>query len=145
MNKLLSPSPWLFNPGLALVRVITGYFMIYHGKEVFDTGLMNGYLDWAMFKHSPAGKFMVYTGKSAELIGGILLALGLFTRIACTILVFTMGYITFFVGGGKIWMDDQHPFLFVLLGLVFLFTGPGTWSVDQLLFTRKRPQFASLG
>lgn len=145
MNKLLSPSPWLVNAGLALVRVTTGYFMFYHGKEVFDAVIMNGYADWPMFKDSSSGKFMVYAGKSAELIGGILLVLGLFTRISCIILVLTMAYITFVVGEGKIWMDNQHPFLFVLLGLVFLFTGPGTWSLDQLFFAKKRSQFAGLG
>jgi putative oxidoreductase len=144
MNKFLSPSPWLYDTGLVLIRIITGYFMIYHGKEVFDSAIMNGYLDWPQFKGSSSGKTMVYAGKSAELIGGIFLVLGLFTRIACIILVLTMAYIAFFVGNGKVWYEDQHPFLFVLLGLVFLFTGPGRWSLDQLLFGKKRSQFSHM-
>ncbi len=40
----------------------------------------------------------------------------------------------FFVGHGKIWYEDQHPFLFVLLAFVFFFIGGGKWSVDYLLF-----------
>ena len=107
--------------------------MIYHGYEVFDAEKMKGYLDWDMFKDSSSGKFMVYAGKAAEFVGGILLFIGLFTKIAALILIFTMAYIAFFVGNGKIWYEDQHPFLFVLLGLVFIFCGPGNWSVDKVI------------
>jgi uncharacterized membrane protein YphA (DoxX/SURF4 family) len=49
-----------------------------------------------------------------------------------------MLYVSFFVGHGKIWYEDQHPFLFVLLALVFFFYGPGKMSVDQLLFGKRR-------
>lgn len=123
--------------GLLLVRLFTGFFMIYHGMEVFSAEKMEGYLQWDMFKDSSSAKMMVYAGKGAEFIGGILLFIGLFTRIACIILIATMGYITFFVSHGKIWYEDQHPFMFVLIGLLFLFTGPGTYSLDAFLFNRK--------
>lgn len=135
MNKLFSPSPWQQDSGIAIIRMITGFFMIYHGWEIFDADKMSGYLEWDLFKNS-SGKAMVYAGKAAELIGGFLLFIGLFTRIASLILILTMCYITFFVSHGKVWYEDQHPFLFVLLGLVFIFTGPGNWSIDQLLFRK---------
>jgi uncharacterized membrane protein YphA (DoxX/SURF4 family) len=48
-----------------------------------------------------------------------------------------MLYITFVVGGGKIWYEDQYPFLFVLLAMVFFFTGPGKWSIDSSLFNKR--------
>jgi putative oxidoreductase len=137
MNKLLSPSPWLPDTGLLLVRLFTGFFMIYHGMEVFDAGKMEGYLQWDMFKNSSSAKMLVYAGKAAEFIGGIFLFLGLFTRIACIILIGTMAYITFIVSGGRIWYEEQHPFLFVLLGLLFLFTGPSKYSLDAFLFNKK--------
>ena len=133
MNILFSTRPWWRESGLALLRLIVGFFMIYHGYEVFDAEKMKGYLDWDMFKNSSSGKFMVYAGKAAEFVGGILLFIGLFTKIAALILIFTMAYIAFFVGNGKIWYEDQHPFLFVLLGLVFIFCGPGNWSVDKVI------------
>jgi putative oxidoreductase len=62
------------------------------------------------------------------------LILGLFTRFAALITVGTFVYIVFFIGKGKFWMEDQHPFLFVLLGVLFLFTGPGSFSLDSKLF-----------
>ena len=137
MNKLFSPLPLWREAGLAFIRVIVGGFMIYHGWEVFNEEKMKGYLAWDSFKGFSSPAFMVYMGKVAELIAGIFLTLGLFTRPASLVLIGTMLYVSFFVGHGKIWYEDQHPFLFVLLGLVFFFTGPGQLSVDQLLFKRR--------
>jgi uncharacterized membrane protein YphA (DoxX/SURF4 family) len=72
--------------------------------------------------------------KAAELVGGILILVGLFTRIAALMLAGTLAYIAFFIGHGKIWYEDQYPFLFVLLFLVIFFTGPGKYSLDHRLF-----------
>jgi len=133
MNKFFSSAPWLQQEGLAIVRIIVGLFMIYHGFEIFDKETMTGYASWAQFKAMPSPAFFVYAGKAAELLAGILFTIGWFTRPASLVLILTMLYITFFVGQGKFWYDDQHPFLFVLLGLVFFFTGPGRWSMDGIL------------
>jgi putative oxidoreductase len=132
MNKLFSPLPLWQHAGLAFVRIIVGGFMIYHGWEVFNEEKMKGYLTWVT---SPVS--MIYMGKIAELIAGIFLTLGLFTRLASLVLIGTMLFVSFFVGHGKVWYEDQHPFLFVLLGLVFFFTGPGYLSLDQVLFRKK--------
>ena len=99
--------------------------------EIFDAVKMKGYTGWDTFKTST---MMPYIGKAAELIAGILLLLGLLTRFACLMIVGTFLYITFFVGSGKFWMDDQHPFLFVMLALVFFFAGAGKFSLDNRLF-----------
>jgi putative oxidoreductase len=80
------------------------------------------------------GKLLVMTGKASELIAGIFFVLGFLTRVASLFIIGTMLYITFFLGHGKIWYEDQYPFLFILLALVFFFTGAGRISVDNLLF-----------
>ena len=135
MNKFLSSSPIWQTTGLALIRIAVGSFMIYHGWEIFSEAKMNEYLKWDIFKNS-SGKTLVYLGKGAELIGGILLVFGLFTRLAAIILIGPLIYITFFLGHGKIWYEDQYPFLFILLGLVFFFMGGGRLSLDELLFKK---------
>jgi len=130
MNRFFSAAPLMQPQGLALVRIIVGLFMIYHGIEVFNKETMAGYSTWKQFSNTSFALVLVYIGKSAELLAGILLTIGLFTRIASLVLIVTMLYIAFFVGNGKVWYEDQHPFLFALLGLVFIFTGPGKWSLD---------------
>jgi putative oxidoreductase len=136
MKRFFSSSPLWQNTGLALVRCTFGIFLIYHGWEIFTGSVMDEYLKWDAFKNS-SGKFLVYAGKAAELIAGILFVIGLFTRIASLITIGVMGYIAFFLGKGIIWYGDQHPFMFVLLAFVFFFTGPGTISLDHLLNRRK--------
>ena len=137
MNKLFSTDPILPKSGLTIIRIIIGCFLVYHGWEVFDKNKMNEYIAWDVFKKSSSPSFMAYMGKTAELVAGFLLAIGLFTRIASIIIIGTFIYIPFFVGNGKIWYEDQYPFLFALFGFVFFFTGAGKWSIDNVLFHKK--------
>lgn len=129
LRILLSSKPFVADQALAAVRIVVGLLMIYHGQEVFQTKLMNDYTTWEQFQGT-SGKALLYLGKSTELLAGLSLFLGAFTRIGALLLIGTLGYITFFVGQGRFWYEDQHPFLFVLLGVVFFFYGSGAWSVD---------------
>ena len=137
MQKLFSSSPLWQNGGLTVIRITVGLFLIYHGWEVFDEEKMKVYLGWDQFKDS-TGVLLAYLGKTTELVGGIMLTIGFLTRIAALIIACTMLYVSVFVGNGKIWYEDQYPFLFVLLALVFFFTGPGRYSVDHLLSRNKK-------
>jgi putative oxidoreductase len=115
---------------LAIVRIITGLFMTFHGWEVFNSPKMTEYASWDSFKDMN-GILLAYLGKGAELLGGLLLTFGLFTRLGSIIIIGTMSYIAFFIGNGKIWYEDQHPFMFVLIALIYLVMGAGKWSLDK--------------
>lgn len=129
------------NKGMAIVRIVLGLLLIYHGQEVFNSKLMHEYGNWEQFKGSGA-LLKVYVGKSAELVAGILLLLGLYTRLGSLITILTFLFITFFVGQGRFWYEDQHPFLFALFGLVFFIYGPGSWSLDERLSKNKEQKAA---
>jgi putative oxidoreductase len=131
MNRLLSSNTIWGNQTLGIIRIIVGLLTIYHGHEVFRPELMRSYTEWDIFKGS-GGLMKVYSGKSAELLAGISLALGLFTRLGGLMLAGTLGFITFVVGHGKFWYEDQHPFMFVLFGVLFFMMGPGAYSLDSL-------------
>mgnify|MGYP003576062347 CR=1 FL=1 len=113
--------------------------MAYHGLEVFNRSVMEGYLTWDVFKAMPAPAFMIYLGKSLELITGVCFILGLFTRVAAIFMMIDMLFICFVVGGGRFYYQDQHPFLFAMIALVFFFTGPARWSLDARLFDAGNP------
>ncbi len=137
MHSFFSTTPFYRESILAILRITIGLLLIYHGYEVFDATTMKGYLEWDDFK-SPLGAFLVYAGKGAEFVAGVLLTLGFLTRLGALICIGTLAYITFFVGHGKFWYEDQHPFMFVLFGVLFFFMGPGKWSLDGLLFPNKK-------
>ncbi|HVM87308.1 MAG TPA: DoxX family protein [Puia sp.] len=136
MKQIFSPNAIMLNNGIACIRILVGIFLIYHGSEIFITAKMQEYAKWDIFKKSAHPSLMPYIGKGSELIAGILLALGLFTRLGSLMVIGTMLYISFIIGNGKIWYDDQYPFLFAVLGFVFIFTGPGNLSIDKILFKK---------
>jgi putative oxidoreductase len=137
MNSLFSPTPIQLLKAVAVIRILVGLLIVYHGQEVFNVELMNGYASWETFKGMPATT-VVYIGKTSELLSGIGITLGLFTRLGSLLAIGTFSFITFFVGHGIFWYEDQHPFMFVLFGLLFFFTGPGSWSLDGLLFKNRK-------
>ena len=136
MTSFFSFSPIYLNNGIAILRIVVGLLLLYHGIEIFTSETMNTYLQWDMFK-GPYGKFLVYMGKGSEFVTGILLLLGLFTRIGALLMIGNFSYITFFVGEGRFWYQEQHPFMFALFGILFLFTGSGAWSLDKIIFNKK--------
>ena len=137
MKAFLSATGFYQESGLTFIRIVVGLFLVYHGWEIFDAAKIEEYAQWDAIKKFSSPLIIAYFGKCSELVAGILLTLGLFTRFACLITAGTMLYITFFIGNGRIWYEEQHPFLFVLLALVFIFTGGGKYSLDAKLFSNK--------
>lgn len=133
MNKYLSSYPFNSDIMLTIIRVVTGLFMAIHGWEVFDATKISEYAQWDTFKPG-TGMFMAYLGKGSEFLGGVLLTLGLLTRVSAIIIICTMAYISFFIGHGKVWYEDQHPFMFVLIAFIYLVVGGGKWSLDRKFF-----------
>lgn len=112
--------------------------MAYHGWEVFDSGKMIEYTKWDVVQRLPAPAVMVYAGKGLELVTGLCFVVGLFTRIAAVLMALNMLFICFAIGNGRFYYEDQHPFLFAVLALVFFFTGPVKWSLDQWRLQRRQ-------
>ncbi len=94
LKLLVSPTPIQPQQSVGIIRIILGLLLTYHGIEIFNSELMGQYATWDTFKGNYA-KFLVYLGKLSELIAGILLTFGLFTRIGALLCVGTLAYITF--------------------------------------------------
>jgi putative oxidoreductase len=138
MNRFFSSKGLYADAGITFIRILVGLFLVYHGMEVFDSVKMKEYASWEIFKNNSFSSYLAYFGKAAELVAGLLLVAGLFTRLACIITIGTMVYITFIVGNGRFWYEDQYPFLFAVLALFIFFTGAGTKSMDYLIFDKLR-------
>ena len=122
-----------FETVYALLRIVTGFFMLFHGWEVWNPAIMAENSKWLADLHFPMAGTLAYLGKGAEFVCGACLMIGLGTRFVVLPIILTMLVISFGMGHGKVWYEDQHPFMFVLLGVLFWSGGGGKWSVDAWL------------
>lgn len=122
---------------IAIVRIIVGAFMIYHGSELFRPEIMERYYQMLGDMKMSNAVFLSKFGKACELAAGILLTTGLFTRLGAVIMAGAMSFITFGIGEGRVYMEEQHPFMFVLFALIFFFDGGKKWSLDSFIFRKK--------
>jgi len=132
MNSLQSPF-------LLLIRVYWGWLLLQSGigKITHIDKVVSYFNDLGI----PAPSFNAHFNAGLETVGGILLLLGLGSRVICVPLVINMivAYITadreawtsFFSDQNKFFAADPFPFLMVSL-LVLIF-GPGYFSVDTII------------
>ncbi|MCI4671799.1 MAG: DoxX family protein [Bacteroidia bacterium] len=133
MRKLLQFNPNL-HVGMDLIRVLLGGIIISFGIEIFSAEQMVGYTEWLTKVGIPLPGFMAYLGKVAELVGGALLLVGLFTRLSSIPLIITMFVVNFIMLDGNI---RSEPFYLLLLFLIYLFVGSGKLSLDFLIGRKK--------
>ena len=70
------------------------------------------------------------------MFGGLLLALGLFTRLAAgSIAVMLAVAASFHLGAGFFWTDGgwEYPVLWAIIALMFVVRGGGQYSIDRLI------------
>jgi putative oxidoreductase len=132
--KLLSAKSFLLEEALAVIRISVGLMMAHHGLEVFNPELMAGYAKWEVIQKFPFHEHIAYVGKGLEFVTGVAFVLGIFTRISAILMAGNMLFICFFIGNGKFYYDDQHPFLFAVLAILFVFAGPVKWALDFKFF-----------
>ncbi|HEX4263754.1 MAG TPA: DoxX family protein [Verrucomicrobiae bacterium] len=133
---LIKVASLLQSPLLLAVR-------LYWGWQFFQTGkgkLMNHEKVTEFFQslHIPLPSFNAYLTGSTECIGGLLLLIGLGSRLVSLPLIFllTIVYVTAESDSLKHIFDDPDkftgatPFLFLMACLIVLAFGPGKFSVD---------------
>lgn len=128
--------------GLLLLRVGIGIMFTIHGYPKLVGGPekwleLGGVMKMFGLHFAPAA--WGFLAAIAEAVGGQLIALGLFFRIACALLVVTMLIATLMhlmSGDGFNAYSHALESLFLFLGLAF--AGPGRYSLDQLLFPARR-------
>ncbi len=141
-NLLTTLGGWLQPVLLLALRAWWGWSFFVTGKGKF----MNLERTAGFFAdlHIPAPKLNAILAGSTECVGGLLLLVGLGSRLVCVPLIFTMivAYATAEREAlGAIFSDTDKftgatPFLFLLVCLVVFAFGPGKLSLDALLFKK---------
>lgn len=136
MKNFFSSQPFQIH-FIGITRIFFGALIANHGLMVFNAEAMQQMTGMLGDGGMPAPALLAYLAKGSEFFGGILLALGLFTRFAVLPLVITMLVAVFAAHKGQIFGEGEHAFLFLLAFVTLFFTGAGKWSLDHFLFSKK--------
>ena len=84
----------------------------------------------------PAPSLMAFAAAGSELLGGLLLAVGLLTRPAAASVLVTMLVAAFYVHAGDPFGKKEFALAYAAAALVVLIAGPGKLSLDARLIDR---------
>ncbi len=116
---------------LAALRIVTAFLFLQHG-----TAKVLHVPHVAMFDNLQVMSFFGLVGV-LEVVGGLLVLIGLFTRPAAFILSGQMAF-AYFIGHASkgnplspMLNQGESAVLFCVIFLLFTVTGPGAWSLDR--------------
>ena len=129
---LLHAGRWI---GPFVVRLVFGYFWLETGIAKVQNldGFTQRFVGW----HIPYPAFSAGLSAWTELLGGLLIMLGLCTRLICIPMLINMAVaVTLVVSTNLMGLDDYVEADEVVYSLIFfwlLIAGPGKASLDTLL------------
>ena len=136
-------NPLFLDIALLIGRVSIGVCFMIHafGKLGWvGNGTLDGFASWLADLGVPMPAVQARMAMLSELVGGALLALGLVTPTAAAVLIVTM-FVAGFVGhrGAGYLITNEPPgaeytINLAVVCLMFLLVGPGTISLDAMLF-----------
>jgi len=125
------------NFGLLALRVFTGVTIVFeHGFSQlppppgFVTSLQ--YLGLMFSGLWAWGIALIHLGF------GVFLASGFATRLSSVLIAFTMFLVAFVVHRDEPFVNFEASLLYVMIAILFAFTGPGKFSIDRSIYRKRR-------
>ena len=134
-NRTLSHQSLNADLGALLLRLVLGGLLAYHGytKFVAYDQILPMFSDLIGIGSKLSFNLVIF----AELVCGLLVAIGLLTRLS-VIPIFIAMCVAFFLAHAKDpFQVKELAFTFMLLAIVVFVLGSGRYSVDALLFRSK--------
>jgi putative oxidoreductase len=114
---------------LSVLRIMAGLLFLEHGTSK--------YLGFPHVEKVPEALSMSGVGGMLELVGGALIALGLFTRPVAFLLAGEMAVGYFYAHAPRAFFPvlnaGDAAILFCFVFLYLFFAGPGPWSIDAMM------------
>lgn len=133
LPRMSSPDKWR-DHGLLVIRLGLGVMFVMHGWPKMAGGAKTWAKLGGAMKHLGvdfAPTLWGFAGATSELAGGVLLAVGLLFRPACTLLVATMVVAaSMHLGKGDGLMGAAHAIEVGIVFLGLLLIGPGRFALD---------------
>ena len=118
--------------GLLFLRVFSGLALaLAHGRGKFPPS--QRFVENTEKMGFPLPEVFAWAAAGAELIGGVLLAIGLLTRPSATLIVATMATAAYLGHAGDPFGAKEKALLFGVVALLFLFSGAGRFSLDAFI------------
>lgn len=117
--------------GLLALRVFAGLALaLAHGigKVPPSEGFVQGVTGMGF----PVPVVFAWAGALAESLGGLLLALGLFTRPAAFFILINMLVASFVMQAGDSFLERELALLYAFVAFSYMLSGPGRLSLDWL-------------
>ncbi|MBX2942468.1 MAG: DoxX family protein [Cyclobacteriaceae bacterium] len=119
--------------GLLILRIGTGLFIAFgHGLGKMPPS--EGFISGVEKLGFPMPSFFGWMAGLSEFLGGLLIALGLFTRPAAFFIVCTMATAAFIRHAEDPFGTKEKALLYLTVGLCLMLTGGGKYSVSKVLF-----------
>lgn len=138
LSFLFKGKPNYINFGLLFYRIALGASMFYHGYLKWLSGSEGLYKVGAMLASlgvSGGYELLGTAAAIAEMLGGILIILGLFTRIGALLLVGTLAVATILLINGNFFGWD-YPSQMAFGAIMLFFAGAGRYSFDAFIFKK---------
>lgn len=119
-----------------LLRFTCGALLVPHGWDKVINGTVTGTAGFMARMGFPAPEILAWYIAILELVGGVLLAIGLLTRPIALLVVGFMFVAAFVVHTNAwFWTDRgmEMPLLWLVVAIVIFIKGGGNWSVDKKL------------
>lgn len=122
----------LANLGLVVLRLFAGFtFAFQHGIKKIPPS--TAFLDTVNSLGFPLPEFFAWAAGLSELLGGILLVVGLSTRPASFFITITMSVAVFLRHSTGPFHGKELALLYGVIALMFLLVGSGRYGVDETL------------
>jgi len=127
------------NFALLSLRLFTGISMaLAHGLGKIPPS--EGFINATANLGFPFPSFFGWAAGLSEFLGGILLAIGLFTRPAAFFLGFTMLVAAFMRHAADPFTGKEKALLYLAICIFLILTGSGKYGVDNI-FREQRPRY----
>lgn len=137
LNELMdTDSPWTTR-AISMLRIVTALLFLQHG--------MTKILSYPLSSASaPPEWSLLWVAGLLELVGSLMLLTGLYTRLVAFVLAGELAIAYWMVhaprGPFPMLNDGEATILFCIIFLLFVATGAGQWSIDEIL-RRRKPEY----
>ena len=136
MKKLFSSQFINADLAILILRLWVGAMFIWHGYGKLFGG-MEQFSGWLGQLGVPLPVLFGYLAALSEFVGGILLILGLFYRIAAFFILIVMIVALTTAHVGDPLSKTEKPLTFAVTMISFILFGAGKYSLDAVLFRSK--------